>query len=220
MKSKDEVSIIKEAIVKDIMDGDMYPYTYTVLQFGFFDDYGNRLPSSITNKYWDKNEVKKTCRHIKNIIREHFVVEGGIYFFLERHSPLLDEYGELIREGRYHINMLISNIKDWCIDEEPNRKLRKLMLENGSMGVPIKNMTYYDLDELKKELINAACRKADWVNRYQRSVNTQMVYEQCDLDCVIRYCLKDYDGKKLDFVDVVEFDNSDFADSPTDRIGV
>ena len=171
---------------------------------------GYRLPGSVIRKYWDKTEVEKTNRLIKNMLREAFGIQQS-YFFLERHSPKLDEYGDMESEGRYHINIITTQIPDSAI-EEPNRKCRKLMLEDdGYMGIPIGNRVYSDLDEMKIELFNACCRKANWVNRYKWSVKTQMLYEPTDIEDTVFYCLKEFSPKTgKDFMEVVDFHNSDF----------
>jgi hypothetical protein len=182
---------------------------YSVIQFGFYDNEGYKLPISEIGKYWDKNEVKKTCRLIYNMLKEHFKMDG-LWFFMERHSPLLDENGNEVRKGRFHLNIISSSIKDHII-EDPNRKVRRLLLENGRLGIPIENNTYGDIDELKIELFNACCRRANWVNRYQYSIKTQILYEPTDLENVVYYCLKDYNNKTdMDFTDIVVFEASDF----------
>ena len=86
------------------------------------------------------------------------------------------------------------------------------MLEDDSyMGVPIANRVYGDLDEMKIELFNACCRKANWVNKYKWSVKTQMLYDPADIESCVFYCLKEFSPNKgKDFMDVVDFHNSDF----------
>ena len=209
LKSKDTIETIKRTIFNQIQEGIDYPYLYSVITFGFYDNQGYKLPPSEIRKYWDKEEVNKTCRLIYNMLKEHFGMDG-LWFFVERHTPLLNEDGEVIRQGRFHINLVSSSIKDSSI-EEPNRKIRRLMLENGRFDIPIENNVYRDLDELKIELFDACCKKANWVNRYQYSIKTQMLYEPSDLESVVFYCLKDYNDKSgIDFTDIVVFEASDF----------
>jgi len=205
----DTTKKIKEAIFNQIQEGIDYPYLYSVITFGFYDNEGYKLPMSEIRKYWDKTEVKKTCRLIYNMLKEHFNMDG-VWMFIERHTPLLNEDGEVIREGRFHLNIISSSIKDSAI-EEPNRKVRRLMLENGRFDIPIESNVYRDLDELKIELFNACCKRANWVNRYKYSIKTQMLYEPSDLENAAYYCLKDYYGKSsVDFTDIVVFEASDF----------
>lgn len=200
---------IKETIFNQIQEGNDYPYLYSVIQFGYYDNYGIRLPPSEIRKYYDKNEVHKTCKLIYNMLKETFNMDG-IWMFIERHSPVLDENGNEEKKGRFHINIISSNIKDNVI-EEPNRKVRRLMLENGRFDVPIENNVYRDLDELKIELFNCCCKRANWCNRYSYSIKTQMLYEPTDLENVSYYCLKDYNNKSgIDFTDIVVWKASDF----------
>jgi hypothetical protein len=209
LKDTNTIKVIKETILKQIQEGIDYPYLYSVITFGFYDNYGIKLPISEIRKYWDKTEVDKTCKLIYNMLKEHFGMDG-LWFFVERHSPLLDENGDVIREGRFHINIISSSIKDSVI-EEPNRKVRRLMLENGKCDVPIENNVYTDIDDLKIELFNACCKKANWVNRYKYAIKTQMLDEPTDLESAVFYCLKDYDGKnKVDFTDIIVWKASDF----------
>lgn len=209
LKSKDTIETIKRTIFNQIQEGIDYPYLYSVITFGFYDNQGYKLPPSEIRKYWDKDEVKKTCRLIYNILKEHLCMDG-LWFFIERHTPLLNEDGEVIRQGRFHINLISSSIKDSAV-EEPNRKVRRLMLENGRFDIPIENNVYRDLDELKIDLFDACCKKANWVNRYKYSIKTQMLYEPSDLESVVFYSLKDYnDNSSIDFTDIVVFEASDF----------
>jgi hypothetical protein len=144
------------------------------------------------------------------MLKEAFGIDG-FWFFMERHSPLLDEYGDVAREGRYHINIITSQMKDSAI-EEPNRKCRRLLLEDSSIsGVPIQNRVYDDIDDLKIELFNACCRKANWVNRYKYAIKTQILYDPVDVEQTTNYCLKDFSPKTgKDFMDIIDFKNSDF----------
>lgn len=209
LSTSDTIKTIKETIFNQVREGEDYPYFYSVITFGFYDNMGYKLPISEIRKYWDKTEVIKTCRLIYNMLKEHFGMDG-IWMFIERHTPLLDEDGDVIREGRFHINIITSSIKDSVI-EEPNRKVKRLMLENGKYDVPITNNVYSSIDDLKIELFNSCCKRANWVNRYKYSIKTQMVYDPADLESVSYYCLKDYDKKtNIDFTDIVVFEASDF----------
>lgn len=207
--NKNTIDKIKETILNQVQEGNDYPYFYSVMQFGFYDNEGYKLPPREIRKFYDKTEVVKTCRLIYNMLKETFHMDG-IWTFVERHADALDEAGEVIRKGRFHINMLTSNIKDSVI-EEPNRKIRRLMLENGRFDLPIESNVYRDLEELKIELFNACCRRANWINRYQYSIKTQILDAPTDLEAVTHYCLKDFNHKsKIDFTDLVVFEASDF----------
>ena len=138
---KDSIELVKDTLVGQIMELDEYPFYYTVIQFGFYSDYGVRLESEQIAKYHDKYEVSKTCRFIRNKIREALQPLQQ-YYLLERHKPLLDDYGDVVKEGRFHINLLISPISDEIV-LNPNRKCRRLLSEPDyeRFGLPIENQT-------------------------------------------------------------------------------
>lgn len=215
------IAAIKHSIFNLIQGGNDYPYIYSVVQFGFYDNQGYRLPYSEIRKYWDKEEVETTCKRIYNMLKEAFGI-NEIWMFIERHTPLYDEEGEIIREGRFHLNIITSSIPDAAV-EEPNRKCRRLFLQDGKIkGVSIRECVYNeDLEELKIDLFDACVSQAKWVNRYNNSVETQMLYEPTDLENVVDYCLGDFNGtckdkkgnkirNELDFLDIIVWRASDF----------
>lgn len=216
---KKEIKIIKDALFNQIQEVSEYPYLYSVIEFGFYDNQGLRLPYSEIKKYWDKTEVIKTCKLIYRKLKEHFGMTC-IWMFIERHKPILDDDGEVIREGRFHINLISSSIPDGSI-EEPNRKLRKLINDTGGKDYYKTSYSYTGIDGMKEKLVDACCKTANWVNRYKYSVETKTLYEPTDLESVVYYCLGDYNGKRedkkgnpipkeLDFMDIVVFEASDF----------
>ena len=77
-----ESNIIKQSIVERIKNGSNYPYLYSVIQFGFYDNQGFLLPPSLIRQYWDKEEVKRTCRMIYNLLKEACKIKE-LYFFIE-----------------------------------------------------------------------------------------------------------------------------------------
>ena len=211
------INVVKDRIFNLIQGGTDYPYIYSVVEFGFYDNEGFRLPYSEIKKYWDRTQVETTCRLVYNMLKKHFSI-NEIWMFIERHTPLYDDDGDVIREGRFHLNIITSSIQDKNI-EEPNRKCRGLFLRDGKIkGVSIGECVYNeDLEDLKIDLFNACVRKADWVNRYKPSIKTQFLYEPTDLENTVYYCLKDYDGKKcdrkgnlIDFMDIIVWKSSDF----------
>ena len=206
---KNTTTPIIDAIIKQVSEGEDYPYQYSVIYFGFYDDNGLKLPPSIIRQFWDKEEVNKTSRIIYNSLKETFGMDG-VWMFKERHTDLLDENGEVLKKGKFHLNIITSNIKDRII-EEPNSKIRRLLNDNGKMNIPIKDFQYTDIDELKIELVNACIKRAaKWVNRFQYSIKTQLLLEPSDLEDTTLYCLKEFHKKQADFTDVVCLKSSDF----------
>jgi hypothetical protein len=215
------IAAIKNSIFNLIQGGTDYPYIYSVIQFGFYDNQGYKLPYSEIKKYWDKQEVEKTCILIYNMLKEAFGI-NEIWMFIERHTPLYDEEGEVVREGRFHLNIITSSIPDAAV-EEPNRKCRRLFLQDGKIkGVPIRDCVYNeDLEELKIDLFDACVFQANWVNRYKYAIQTQMLYETADLENAVYYCLGDFKGRcedkkgnkirnEVDFMDIIVWEASDF----------
>ena len=208
--NQESIKIVKKHLVEQILELDEYPFYYVVIQFGFYDNYGMRLPENKVSKFYSKEEVGKTCKLIRNKIREAFEPLQQ-YFLLERHSPLFDEFGDVVKEGRFHVNLLISPISDEAV-LEPNRKCRRLLSkpDYNRFGLPIENNTYSDIEDYKIALINACIRECDWVNKYKYSIKTQTVDTPEDLSSVAFYSLKEFKINGKDFVDIVEFDSSDF----------
>tara|TARA_Y100001938_G_scaffold101887_1_gene139220 strand:- start:558 stop:1205 length:648 start_codon:yes stop_codon:yes gene_type:complete len=203
--------LIKQSIFNQIENGINYPLLYSVIEFGFRDNYGIPLPPSQIRKYWDKTEVHKTNKLIRNMLRETFEIDK-LYFFIERHASKLDQYGNQLSKGRFHLNIISSDIESHKINRETmNRKVRKLLYENGKYGIAIKDMFFKSNDELKIELFNTCCRQANWINRYNYSIKTQVLTTRKDLRNTVMYCLKDYDEQDgLCFTEVIDFESSDF----------
>lgn len=206
---QEEKELIYDAIEKQVLEYNEYPYLYSVITFGFYGNDGYRLPPDTIRKFWDKYEVERTCRLIYNLIKENLKVLQ-IYSFIERHEELMDGNGEHIKDGRFHINLISTDINDSII-EEPDRKVRRLMNENNGYGIPIMNMVG-NLDAIKISLLEASIKKADWVNKFQYSIKTQWLNTEEDLKRTIRYCFKDYfdTHKNVDFSDIIVSKASDF----------
>lgn len=204
---QEEKELICNAIQNQVTEYNEFPYLYSVIVFGFYDDTGNRLPVSEIRKFWDKYEVAKTCKFIYNSLKETFDI-SQIYSFIEHHTPLIDGNGDFIEDGRFHINLITTDIKDRTIEEQ-NRKVRRLMNDNNGYGIPIMNMVG-DIDTIKLSLFDACVRKCDWVNRFRYSVKTQYLDTKQDVERTVQYCLKDYIHNKVDFSDIIVSKASDF----------
>ena len=208
VSTKGQATIIN-ALVKQVSEGVDYPYVYSVVFFAFYANNHIKLPPSLIRKFWDKKECERTAKIIYNALKETFGMDG-VWAFQERHKDILNEEGEVEKKGKYHLNIITSQIRD-CVIEEPNRKIRRLLNDDGRMGVPIKDLCFSDIDELKLELVNACIRRASsWVNRFQYSVKSAFLLEEIDLDTTVRYCLKDFENGRADFTDIIVGPASDF----------
>jgi hypothetical protein len=204
---QEEKELICKAIKDQVTEYNEYPYIYSVVIFGFYNNEGKKLTVPEIKRFWDKNEVQRTCQHIYNTLKDTLDITQ-IFTFIERHSPLIDDAGEVIKEGRFHLNIITTDIHDRHI-EEPNRKIRRLMGSNNGIGIPIQNMVG-DIERIKLELFNAVVRKSEWVNKFQYSVKTQYLETKDDVERTVDYCLKDYIHKKVDFADIIVSKSSDF----------
>jgi hypothetical protein len=97
---------------------------YAVLYYG--KSYtGGTLPSSIYHRRWKIDEVKKTHSFIKKQLNKRFGDGLPLWFFLERHKPRKDPFGN-IRLGSYHTNLYIGdiNLPDDIAIKELDKTLR------------------------------------------------------------------------------------------------
>ena len=110
------------------------------------------------------------------------------------------QYGDE-KKGKYHTNLLIGPITDQQI-EEPKSKLGRLI---DTLG----HHPYDDPTDLKTDLINSCLRLHPDVNRYSHSVKTSVLRSPQDILNTGHYSLKDITKKGLDFMEVLDPDNSD-----------
>ena len=210
-----EREVVKDLIVQNIQEVSGGEWFYSVIHYGNYGNDGVLLDWEERKWMYNKEEVRRVHRYLRRLLREHFRVEC-LYFTMERHQSSLErikegphlQYGDE-RKGKYHTNILISPISDNLL-EEPHSKLSKLWNEPGRMGIPIHSLQYdEDLIDLKIDLINSCLRKCPWVNRYGPSVKTQVLDSPDDLWNVGHYSLKDITQLGIDFMDVLDWDNSD-----------
>ena len=210
-----EREVVKDLIVQNIQKVSGGEWFYSVIHYGNYGNDGVLLDWEERKWMYNKEEVRRVHRYLRRLLREHFRVEC-LYFTMERHQSSLErieegphlQYGDE-RKGKYHTNILISPISDNLL-EEPHSKLSKLWNEPGRMGIPIHSLQYdEDLIDLKIDLINSCLRKCPWVNRFGPSVKTQVLDSPDDLWNVGHYSLKDITQLGIDFMDVLDWDNSD-----------
>jgi len=210
-----EQELIKNLIVQNIQEVSNDNWFYSVVHYGNYGNDGVLLDWEERKWMYQKEEVKKVHRYLRRLLREHFKVDC-LYFTMERHQSSFErieegphlQYGDE-RKGKYHTNILISPISDDLI-ENPHSKLSRLWEEPGRMGIPINSLQYNeDLIDLKIDLINSCLRKCPWVNRYTPSVKTQILESPDDLWNVSHYSLKDITQLGMDFMEVLDWENSD-----------
>lgn len=210
-----EGELVKNLIVQNIQELSGDKWFYSVIHYGNYGDDGILLDWEERKWMYNKEEIRRVHRYLRRLLKEHFKVEC-LYFTLERHQSSYErieegphlQYGDE-RKGKYHSNILISPISDDLL-ENPHSKLSRLWEEPGRMGIPIHSLQYNeDLIDLKIDLINSCLRKCPWVNRYTPSVKTQVLETPEDLWNVGHYSLKDITQLGMDFLDVLDWENSD-----------
>jgi hypothetical protein len=185
------------------------PFTSITLQYCFYDDNGYLIDFNTLCKYWDKTEVGKTVRLVRNLLRETFGITG-FYAFTERHEGQKDQYGEVIKKGRYHNHIIITSIDNRVVNN-PGRKVKRLLARIGWNDKSINELPVNTLDEYKVHLLETCIQKANWVNRYSHSIKTEIIPTKQDLKRVVEYCLKNFNPSTgIDSTDIIDFDNSDF----------
>ena len=210
-----EGELIKHLIMKKVQELSQEEWFYSVIHYGDWDNDGNRREWNEMKGLYHHHYMKGVHRRHRNILREHFSRNICLFFTMERHKSKLErievgkylQYGDE-REGKYHTNLLIGPITDQQI-EEPKSKLKRLWNTPGTLGIPISHHPYNDLTDLKIDLINSCLRLHPDVNRYSHSVKTSVLRRPQDLLNTGHYSLKDITRKGLDFMEVLDTDNSD-----------
>jgi len=82
---------------------------YAVLYYGRSFK-GERLSPSVYQRRWKISEVKKTHTFIRKQLHKKFGNDLPLWFFLERHKPTKDHFGN-IKLGSFHTNLYIGDIE-------------------------------------------------------------------------------------------------------------
>jgi uncharacterized membrane-anchored protein YjiN (DUF445 family) len=200
--------VLKHQITQNIQEVSDERWFYSVIHYGNYDNLGFLRPWEERKWLYQEEQIRKVHRYLGRLLREHLKIKY-LYFTLERHQSSLErivegphlQYGDE-RKGKYHTNILISPISDDLI-RKPHSKLLRLKNELPS------RLYGDDLVDLKIDLINSCLRKCPWVNRYTPSVKTQVLNSVEDLTRTGHYSLKDITSKGLDFMEVLDTENSD-----------
>ena len=203
-----EGELIKHLITQKVQELSQGQWFYSVIYYGDWDIDGNRREWDELKGLYHYHYMKGVHRRHRNILREHFSRKVCLVFTLERHKSKKErieigkylQYGDE-KNGKYHTNLLIGPITDQLI-EEPKSKLKRVL--NTLSYHP-----YNDLTDLKIDLINSCIRLHPDVNKYGHSVKTQVLTRPQDLLNTGHYSLKDITKKGLDFMEVLDTENSD-----------
>ena len=221
-----EGQLIQNLIVQKMENLSQGQWFYSVIHYGDWDNDGNLREWDERVCLYRKQHMEGVHRRLRRNLREHFSNNISLFFTLERHQGTKErikvcggrtkdgkhkkylQYGDE-RKGKYHTNLLLGPITDNQI-EEPKSKLKRLWDTPGRLGIPISHHPYdEDLIDLKIDLINSCLRLHPDVNRYTPSVKTQVLEGPDDLFRTGHYSLKDITNKGLDFMEVLDTENSD-----------
>lgn len=211
-----EGQLIQNLIVQKMENLSQGNWFYSVVHYGDWDNDGNLRDWDERVCLYRKQHMEGVHRRLRRTLREHFGNQICLFFTFERHQGTKEriEEGDFLqwgddRPGKYHTNLLIGPITDQQI-EEPKSKLKRLWDTPGRLGIPISHHPYdEDLIDLKIDLINSCLRLHPDVNRYTPSVKTQVLEGPGDLFRTGHYSLKDITDKGLDFMEVLDTENSD-----------
>ena len=203
-----EGELIKHLITQKVQELSQGQWFYSVIHYGDWDNDGNRREWDEMKGLYHSHYMKGVHKRHRNILREHFSRNICLVFTLERHKSKKErievgkylQYGDE-RNGKYHTNLLIGPITDQLI-EEPKSKLKRVLNT-------LSHHPYNDLTDLKIDLINTCIRLHPDVNKYGHSVKTQVLTRPQDLLNTGHYSLKDITKKGLDFMEVLDTENSD-----------
>ena len=231
---KQELKVLNEIeknLSKQIIECDSYPYFFITVTYTT----RNKTPLELENLK-RLNHISATHRLIRRKLKEHFKVDM-VQMFQERHQGfqqkwfegekvsdrdienlLLDlsniQSEEMVNNGRYHSNIIISSIDLERLLEPPvNTKIGKLLRKQSNLfGVPISNcFPYHNEDDLIEDLLNACIRDIDDVDsNYGKAVNVEVIEDAENIRNNVHYCLKDCREQGTDFTQIIDFANSDF----------
>jgi len=132
------------------------PHYFVSIQYDFKDEDGNIDKERIKCLY-DEHLVKKTHKHISNLLREAFENDLQMWWILERNPSFMNE-GKMIR-GYFHSHLILDFIQDRFI-EEPTRALKKVLYNSGQ--IPILNRVYLDNEDRKMDCIKEVIQRCEW----------------------------------------------------------
>jgi hypothetical protein len=170
--------------------------------FFFCERHKRKLISSCGNRYYLFNQVK-TDNMVKDTItnmKEYDLVDSEV------------------SEGAYHSHILKSEIPDSII-LQPNGKAKKLIQETFGYEQVKQNIDMISLQKIKKDLLEAVCRKCDIVGNSKDSVKVVLADNQYYWDNYygwegyIAYATKTCYNPYM-MMDVIDNDNSSLSIFP------
>ena len=201
------IEIIKKALTKQANEFNLEYFATCFYGKSF---HGGRLDPETYRKRWDRGQVIRTHRFIRNQLKKCF---GDIkmIFIIERHKPFRDPSGNL-KEGSFHTHLYISEIPDSAL-QNPSRTLTQLIRRDSSLGTEfhMRNLNSFKLKEL---LLNAVIRTSRWIGSYPPSLKIDRIETSTFDYCFGSYGLKQYQQYD-DLNTAIDWSNSSFYNPTT-----
>ena len=188
---------------------------------------GDFLSEEQYRKRWDRNEVKKTHRFIKKLLKQCFG-DLPMVFVIERHqSTNHPEWGEI--KGSFHTHLYLGDVNKALSEEYSmgivDEGLHELQLEELNLypnmqrilnqedyfGCTINSGRRKDAN-LTELLLEMCIRQAKWVGKYPDSLKIQRIKNDAfglNFKRTFHYGLKQIE-KEDDLNEVLDWKNSEF----------
>jgi len=189
-----------------IIEKHINPCYFVSIQYNIKDDLRNLLPDRVKDLY-DINEVRKTHKHLSNLLRSAFG-QIGMFWFNERNPDKIEN--DKVLQGYYHSHLILETIQD-RIFEDPNRFLKKIYYQGSN---PIIDRRYPNEESRNHDIIKAVIMQAEWLKvPNKKSINIKSIQDLKSLfvnpnEPNNGYLLKDLD--RLGINTIIDKDNSSF----------
>ena len=188
---------------------------------------GDYLKPDEYRKRWDRNEVRKTHKFIRGLIRK-YLGDVPMVFVIERHKETVHPvWGEM--KGAFHTHLYLGDVNKSIAEHYAmgvvDEGIHELQLEELSLyphmhdllnqkdyfGCSINSGRRQDAN-LTELLIEYSIRQAKWVGKFPDSLDIQKIRSNAfglDFKRTFHYGLKQID-KEDDLNEVIDWKNSDF----------
>jgi hypothetical protein len=189
-----------------IIEKHINPCYFISIQYNIKDDLRNLSPDRVKDLY-DINEVRKTHKHLSNLLRSAFG-QIGMFWFNERNPDKIEN--DKVLQGYYHSHLILETIQD-NIFEDPNRFLKKIYYQGSN---PIIDRRYPNEESRNHDIIKAVLMQAEWLKvPNKKSINIKPIQDLKSLfvnpnEPNNGYLLKDLD--RLGINTIIDKDNSSF----------
>jgi hypothetical protein len=182
------------------------PCYFISMQYNIKDNQRNLLPDRVKDLY-DIDKVRKTHKHLSNLLRSAFG-QIGMFWFNERNPDKIEN--DKVLQGYYHSHLILETIQDY-IFEDPNRFLKKIYYQGSN---PIIDRRYPNDESRNYDIIKAVLKQAEWLKvPNKKSINIKPIQDLKSLfvnpnEPNNGYLLKDLDRLGINII--IDKENSSF----------